>query len=76
METAFWFPLPALLEAERHVTYPHATFESRALPGILVGDPDRHIVWGLTYRFLDVFLSAIGRPLPDRWPAAARAGGS
>jgi 8-oxo-dGTP pyrophosphatase MutT (NUDIX family) len=64
---AFWFPLAELLERERHVTYPHATYGEKQLPGILVGVPDRHIVWGLTYRFLDVFLSIIGKPLPDRW---------
>lgn len=64
---AFWFPVAGLLDQERHVTYPHATYGGRQLPGILVGDPDRHIVWGLTYRFLDIFLSVIGKPLPNKW---------
>jgi 8-oxo-dGTP pyrophosphatase MutT (NUDIX family) len=64
---AFWFPVAALLDAERHVTYPHARFEGRHLPGILVGVPDRQIVWGLTYRFVDVLLSVIGQPLPNHW---------
>jgi hypothetical protein len=36
-------------------------------PGILVGEPDRHVVWGLTYRFLEIFLDVLGRPLPERW---------
>ena len=67
VEQAFWFPVESLLESERHVTYPHATYDGRQLPGILVGEPDRHIVWGLTYRFLDVFFSIIGRPLPHKW---------
>jgi 8-oxo-dGTP pyrophosphatase MutT (NUDIX family) len=67
VEQAFWFPVAELLDRSRHVTYPHATYGGRQLPGILVGVPDRHIVWGLTYRFLDVFLSVIGRPLPDKW---------
>jgi len=67
VQDAFWFPLAGLLDRERHVTYPHATYGGKQLPGILVGEPDRHIVWGLTYRFLDVFLSVIGRPLPDKW---------
>ena len=35
-------------------------------PGILVGEPERHVVWGLTYRFLEVFFEIIGRPLPNR----------
>jgi len=32
-------------------------------PGILVGEPDRHVVWGLTYRFLELFFVALGRQL-------------
>jgi hypothetical protein len=31
-----------------------------------VGDPERHVVWGLTYRFLDRMLLVLGHPLPDR----------
>ena len=36
-------------------------------PGILVGTPERHVVWGLTYRFLEVFFEIAGKPLPNRW---------
>jgi len=64
---AFWFPVSNLRDSERQVTYPHATYGGKQLPGILVGLPDRHIVWGLTYRFIDVFLSAVGTPLPNAW---------
>ncbi|MFP6623773.1 MAG: CoA pyrophosphatase [Myxococcota bacterium] len=64
---AFWFPVSELLASERHVTYPHATYGGKQLPGILVGVPGRHIVWGLTYRFVDVLLSAVGTPLPNKW---------
>jgi hypothetical protein len=67
VEQAFWFPVRKLLDPDRQVPYPHATYDGKQLPGILVGVPDRHIVWGLTYRFLDLFLSIIGRPLPNRW---------
>ncbi len=63
---AFWFPLAGLLDETRHVPYP-TQWKGMDMPGILVGQPGRHIVWGLTYRFIDVFLSVIGRPLPDRW---------
>ena len=35
-------------------------------PGVLVGEPGRHVVWGLTYRFLELFMGVIERPLPDR----------
>lgn len=70
VEMAFWFPLRELLEPQRHVPYP-----ARAdidFPGILVGEPDRHIVWGLTYSFLEGFFSLVGRPLPDRWTPEMR----
>jgi len=72
VEAAFWFPVASLLEPERQTMYPHAKYDGKHLPGILVGRLDRHIVWGLTYRFLDVLLSAVGSPLPDRWLAASR----
>ena len=36
-------------------------------PGILVGEAGRHVVWGLTYSFLESFFRAVDRPLPDRW---------
>jgi len=67
VEEAFWFPLPALREASRHVEYRVDRPGMDAFPGILVGEPDRHVVWGLTYRFLEVFFQAVGSPLPDRW---------
>lgn len=63
---AFWFPLRGLLEPVRHVEYELAPVRWKGLPGILVGDPQRHVVWGLTYRFLERFFALVGRPLPDR----------
>jgi 8-oxo-dGTP pyrophosphatase MutT (NUDIX family) len=64
---AFWFPLRELRAPERLVAYRIEQAEGLEFPGILVGEPERHIVWGLTYRFLEVFFQAIARPLPDRW---------
>jgi 8-oxo-dGTP pyrophosphatase MutT (NUDIX family) len=67
--SAFWFPLAGLLEPESHVELSKRYGEHEvSFPGIEVGDPDRHVVWGLTYRFLEIFLELIGRPLPEaRW---------
>jgi len=62
---AFWFPLSGLLDPVRHVQY--TTGGELEFPGILVGEPDRHVVWGLTYSFLESFFHAVGHPLPDRW---------
>ena len=64
---AFWFPLAELHDTSRHVQFETPALKRRPFPGIEVGVPDRHVVWGLTYRFLDIFFDALGKPLPDRW---------
>jgi 8-oxo-dGTP pyrophosphatase MutT (NUDIX family) len=64
---AFWFPLPDLLDPDRHVDYEMRRFELANMPGLLVGHPERHIVWGLTYKFIERLLHIAGHPLPDRW---------
>jgi ADP-ribose pyrophosphatase YjhB (NUDIX family) len=64
---AFWVPVRNLVEPARHVKRPFRGTGSFALPGIVVGEPNRHVVWGLTYRFLEVFFQAMGRPFTDRW---------
>jgi 8-oxo-dGTP pyrophosphatase MutT (NUDIX family) len=61
---AFWFPVTSLLDAERQVEYPVYQLNGLAYPGILVGEPERHVVWGLTYRFLQSFFGLMGRSLP------------
>jgi 8-oxo-dGTP pyrophosphatase MutT (NUDIX family) len=68
VEQAFWFPVASLRDADRHVEYPVARRDRTAFPGIVVGEPGRHVVWGLTYRFLEVFFEVVGQPLPNRWP--------
>ena len=50
---------------ERQVRRAFRGTGSFEFPGIRVGEPDRHVVWGLTYRFLEVFFRALGRPFPD-----------
>jgi 8-oxo-dGTP pyrophosphatase MutT (NUDIX family) len=72
---AFWVPVRDLVEPTRQVRrsfHGTGTFE---FPGIVVGEPDRHVVWGLTYRFLEVFFRALGRPFPSAWGDAAEAAG-
>ncbi len=64
---AFWFPVGSLLDPGRHVGYATERPGLGTLPGILVGVPERHVVWGLTYRFLEGFFRICGEPLPDRW---------
>jgi 8-oxo-dGTP pyrophosphatase MutT (NUDIX family) len=68
---AFWFPLVELHRPERHVPWRILGYEAAPFPGILVGQPGRQVVWGLTYRFLEVFFRAVGQPLPERWAGVA-----
>lgn len=71
--SAMWFPVAGVLDPVRHVGYRTPHVSEVEFPGILVGEPDRHIVWGLTYRFVDIFMGAIAHPLPDRWDPAHEA---
>jgi len=66
VSSSIWFPLHQLLDEARHVAYKTSEAADMDFPGILVGKPGRHVVWGLTYRFLELFLEAIDHPLPDR----------
>jgi len=61
-----WVPVGHLLDTTRRVPFywPREQRET-FYPGILVGEPDRHVVWGLTFRFLELFFAAIGGRLGD-----------
>jgi 8-oxo-dGTP pyrophosphatase MutT (NUDIX family) len=64
---AFWVPVRDLVEPARQVRRAFRGTGTFEFPGIVVGEPDRHVVWGLTYRFLEVFFRALGRPFPSAW---------
>lgn len=64
VQEALWVPLRRIVDPRHHVEYPTPW---AGYPGILVGRPERHVVWGLTYRFLEIFLDRLGHPLPNRW---------
>ncbi len=66
VRSSIWFPLRGILDEQRHVAYRSHETGKMEFPGVLVGEPERHVVWGLTYRFLEVFMGAIDHPLPDR----------
>lgn len=66
VQEAFWFPLASLLDPALHIRHPVRRGSRADFPGILVGEPGRHVVWGLTYRFLQSFFEVVGRPLPQR----------
>jgi 8-oxo-dGTP pyrophosphatase MutT (NUDIX family) len=66
VEEAFWVSLSVLSDPAQRVEYTHPLIGPETYPGILVGDPDKHVVWGLTFRFVEIFLSVAGRALPSR----------
>jgi 8-oxo-dGTP pyrophosphatase MutT (NUDIX family) len=72
---ALWVPVSYLSAPERHVQKAFHGTSGLSFPGIVVGHPERHIVWGLTYRFVEVFHRIIGRPFPNRWAEIERHAG-
>jgi len=71
---ALWVPLCRLLDPERHVDFrfPRYPASMPPFPGIVVGHPERQVVWGLTYRFLEGFFDTLGMPLAERRARARR----
>ncbi len=67
VQHAFYFPLWELANPDRHVRRAFHQTGDWEFPGIMVGDSDRHVVWGLTYRFIEVFYAAVARPFPSNW---------
>ncbi|MDP6980775.1 MAG: CoA pyrophosphatase [Myxococcota bacterium] len=63
---AIWVPLTHLTHPENLVHYPMQYGEHEIVfPGIGMGPGDPRVVWGLTYRFLEIFFEIIGHPLPE-----------
>jgi 8-oxo-dGTP pyrophosphatase MutT (NUDIX family) len=57
--SALWVPAARVLDPARHVGYRLGLLR---LPGVSVGEPGRHVVWGITYRLLAALFAATGRP--------------
>lgn len=60
---ALWVEDATLLDPAHHVTYA-APGMGLGGPGVVVGDPARHVVWGLTYRLLQGFFGVLGQRFP------------
>lgn len=67
VQQAFWFPLAELHDAARQVEHVIPDLPQIRFPGVVVGEPDRHIVWGLTFRFLERMLHVIEHPFAAPW---------
>ena len=61
-----WTELQPLIDGTVHDT---ETYPVQGKPTIFNGYrlPAGHFVWGLTYRFLEVFFQIVDKPLPERW---------
>ncbi len=57
---AFWVPLAWFEDPSRVIDYRHPPYPEVSFPGVVVGEPERHIVWGLTFRFLAAFFEIVG----------------
>ncbi len=67
VQHALWFPLVGFHDSDRQVEHVVAELPDVRFPGVVVGRPDRHVVWGLTFRFLDRMLDVLGHPFVRRW---------
>jgi len=63
VQSAMWVPLSVLLDPARSIEYRHRGLGG-PFEGILVGEPERHVVWGLTRRILRSLVELLGRKLP------------
>jgi 8-oxo-dGTP pyrophosphatase MutT (NUDIX family) len=72
VQEALWFPLAELHDESRWVDHSIPDLPDMRFPGVLVSGSERHVVWGLTYRFLDHLLEILDRPFPDRRSERAR----
>lgn len=66
VRSAFWFPVAELRNASRRTTHAIRELQGRSFPAIVVGDPGRHFVWGLTYRILETMFALVEPPLDPR----------
>jgi 8-oxo-dGTP pyrophosphatase MutT (NUDIX family) len=55
-----WVPVQTVVDPARAIRH---RFGLRRFPAIVVGDPDRHVVWGLTYGLLADLFERTGVPL-------------
>lgn len=67
--SAFWFPLMDLLDTARQVKYT-VPIGGREIdfPGIALGDAGGQVLWGMTYRFIEIFLGHVDCSLPALVP--------
>jgi 8-oxo-dGTP pyrophosphatase MutT (NUDIX family) len=68
---AFWVPIAALTAPERRITA-SIRFCDRSVttPAIILPQPDKPLLWGITYRLVNEFLEIVGEEEPGGKTAA------
>ncbi len=62
---AFWVSLEKVLDTKRHMTYPFVYEGFHVpMPAVDLLGAGQPVLWGLTYRFLDLMLEQTGRKIP------------
>ncbi len=64
VEAALWAPLPWFEDPGRVIDYRHPPYPGVSFAGVVIGDRERHVVWGLTLRFLSRFFARLNRAFP------------
>jgi len=60
-----WVPIGRLIEPERQVTRPYLHLDKQVhVPAVRIFDDDSPFLWGLTYRFVELFMARVGKPIP------------
>jgi 8-oxo-dGTP pyrophosphatase MutT (NUDIX family) len=66
VQHAFWMPVSALLDPARHIRRDFGYLDRELLlPAIRVLDDEAPVLWGITYRFLELFFTRVGLALPE-----------
>ncbi len=63
---AFWTPVADILDEANHVERDFRYLDRKLpLPGLRVLDPEHPVLWGLSYRFLELLMARLGHSIPS-----------
>jgi hypothetical protein len=64
---AFWMPVPALLDEANHIEREFRYLGTALLlPAVqLFDEPEHPVLWGLSYRFLEMLVALLGASIPQ-----------
>jgi 8-oxo-dGTP pyrophosphatase MutT (NUDIX family) len=63
---AFWTPVASIVDEANHVERDFRYFDTQLpLPGLRVLGPEHPVLWGLSYRFLELLMARLGCAIPS-----------